>query len=182
MTSRTGHIGKNELLSRIRTSRDNVAMLLDAIPPSLLLQPDAIGRWSVRDLLAHFVAHEQRALAEIAGAWRSERLEIDPNGASEFNAGAASAWAPLQPAEALGACRRNNDRPKKWDGHPIRARFCARFRAPRNAELARSGMVGSSNVYFSHFSDRLLARTIHERARADRAGAGGMGPGERAPG
>jgi hypothetical protein len=39
-------------------------VLVEAIPPSLLLQPDAIGDWSVRDLLAHFVAHEQRALVE----------------------------------------------------------------------------------------------------------------------
>ena len=82
-------------------------MLLQAIPTPLLLQPDAIGGWSVRDLLAHFVAHEQRALAEIAAARRGERLEIDPNGTSEFNAGAAFAWAPLQPAEALAAWDRS---------------------------------------------------------------------------
>ena len=82
-------------------------MLLQAIPPSLLLQPDAIGGWSVRDLLAHFVAHEQRAVAEIAAARRGERLAIDPNGTSEFNAGAVFAWALLQPAEALAAWDRS---------------------------------------------------------------------------
>ena len=82
-------------------------MLLDAIPPSPFLQPDPIARWSVRDLLAHFVAHEQRALAEITAAWRGERLEIAPNGTSEFNAGGVLAWTPLQPAEVLAAWDRS---------------------------------------------------------------------------
>jgi hypothetical protein len=48
--------------------------------------PRAIGRWSLRDLLAHFAAHEQKALAEITATWRGERLMIDPGGTSEFNA------------------------------------------------------------------------------------------------
>ena len=82
-------------------------MLLAAIPPSLFLQPDGIGRWSLRDLLAHFVAHEQRALAEIAAARRGERMAIDPNGTNEFNAGAVFAWAPLEAAEALAAWDRS---------------------------------------------------------------------------
>src|SRR4030095_374046 len=75
----TEHIGKSELLLRLRTSRDPVASLLAAIPPAAFLQSDTIDRWSVRDLLAHFVAHEQRALAEIAqpggaSAWRAIQL------------------------------------------------------------------------------------------------------------
>jgi hypothetical protein len=94
------HIGKGELLSRLRASRDRTARLLAAVPPSLFLQPESIGRWSLRDLLAHFVAHEQRALAEISAARRGERLAIDPDGTDEFNAGAALAWAPLEAAEA----------------------------------------------------------------------------------
>ncbi len=103
MTSRAEHIGKSELLLRIRTARDTVALLLTAIPPAAFLQPDAIGRWSVRDLLAHFVAHEQRALAEIAAARRGERLASDSTGMNEFNAGAVFAWAAFQPAEARAA-------------------------------------------------------------------------------
>ena len=110
MTSRTEHIGKSELLSRLRTSRDTVASLLVAIPPAAFLQADAIDRWSVRDLLAHFVAHEQRALAEIAAARRGERLVSDPTAINEFNAGAAFAWASLQPAEARRAWDRSYSR------------------------------------------------------------------------
>jgi hypothetical protein len=107
MASRSEHIGKRELLSRIRKARDTVASLLAAILPAPLLQSDAIDRWSVRDLLAHFVAHEQRALAEIAAGRRGERVQSDPAGIDEFNAGAVFAWASLRPAEALAAWDRS---------------------------------------------------------------------------
>jgi Mycothiol maleylpyruvate isomerase N-terminal domain len=107
MTRRADHVGKRELLVRIRTARDAVAALLGAIPPAAWLQPDALGRWSARDLLAHFVAHEQRALAEIAAAQRGERLAIDHAGGDEFNAGAVFAWAPVPPADARAAWDRS---------------------------------------------------------------------------
>jgi Mycothiol maleylpyruvate isomerase N-terminal domain len=107
MTNQADHVEKRELLLRIRTSRDSVASLIAAIPPTAFLQTDALGHWSARDLLAHFVAHEQRALAEIVLAQRGERLTIDHAGADEFNAGAAFAWAPLQPAEARAAWDRS---------------------------------------------------------------------------
>ena len=107
MASRSEHIGKRELLSRIWNARDTVASLIAAIPPPALLQSGAIDRWSVRDLLAHFVAHEQRALAEIAAGRRGERLQDDPAGIDEFNARAVSAWASLGPAEALAAWDRS---------------------------------------------------------------------------
>jgi hypothetical protein len=107
MTGRAEHIGKSELLLRIRTSRDAVASLLAAVPPEAFLRPGTIGRWSARDLLAHFVAHEQRARAEIAAARRGERLPSDPTATNEFNAGAVFAWAPLLPAEARAAWDRS---------------------------------------------------------------------------
>jgi Mycothiol maleylpyruvate isomerase N-terminal domain len=107
MTNRTEHIAKRELLSRVKTSRDAVASLLAALPPEAFLQSDAIDRWSVRDLLAHFVAHEQRALAEIAAARRGERLPNAPTGADAFNAGAVFAWALFQPADARAAWDRS---------------------------------------------------------------------------
>jgi uncharacterized protein YndB with AHSA1/START domain len=100
-------VGRKELLSRLRRSRDAVAALLAAIPPATFLEAGAIGAWSVRDLLAHFVAHEQRALAEIAAARRGDRLTIDATATNEFNAGAVFAWASLQPPEAWAAWDRS---------------------------------------------------------------------------
>jgi hypothetical protein len=107
MTSGAEHVGKSELLARIKTSRDAVASMVVAIPLEASLQSDTIDRWSVRDLLAHFVAHEQRALAEIAAAQRGECVATNSDGMSEFNAGATFAWAPLQADEALAAWDRS---------------------------------------------------------------------------
>jgi DinB superfamily len=155
MPNRTEQIGKSELLLRLRTSRDIVVMLLDAIPPSLFLQPDAIGRWSVRDLLAHFVAHEQRALAEIAAARRGERLEIDPSGTSEFNAGAVLAWTPLQPAEALAAWDRSYRRVVRIVEELSEADF-----APDSAlEQALGDTVDGTlaNNTYSHYAEHVPA-------------------------
>ena len=113
MTSGAEHVPKGELLLRVRTERDAVTALLASLPPAALLRSDAIGRWSVRDLLAHFVAHEQRALAEIAAARRGERLPSELADVDEFNAGAVLAWSALGPEEARAA----------WDqSHRLRSR------------------------------------------------------------
>jgi hypothetical protein len=61
----------------------------------------------VRDLLAHFVAHEQHALDEIARAGRGERVTVDPGALDEFNAGAVFAWSTLEAADALATWHRS---------------------------------------------------------------------------
>ena len=96
-------VGKTELLRRLESRRDQLAQVLAGIPESMFLRPNAVGGWSVRDLLAHLAAHEQRALAEIAAARRGERLVIEHACVHEFNAGAVFAWAPLGRGEALAA-------------------------------------------------------------------------------
>jgi hypothetical protein len=78
-------------------------VVLTLIPDAAFLRADAIGQWSVRDLLAHLVAHEQRALAEIAAARRGQPMAIDHGCTDEFNAGAVFAWAPFGRREALAA-------------------------------------------------------------------------------
>ena len=94
---------KSEVLLRLKVRRDAFVSVLAAIPEPLFLRAETIGRWSVRDLLAHLVAHEQRALAELAAARRGQHLAIDHTCTNEFNAGAGFAWAPLGRHEALTA-------------------------------------------------------------------------------
>ncbi len=55
------------------------------------------------DVLAHFVAHEQRALAELRLAGRGERLQIDHAATDTFNDGAMLAWRTLDPVTARAA-------------------------------------------------------------------------------
>jgi hypothetical protein len=103
MASAAVRVEKREVLLRLKTRRDALVSALAAIPEPLFLRSDTIDRWSVRDLLAHLVAHEQRALAELAAARRGQRLAIDHRCTNEFNAGAGFAWAPLGRHEALAA-------------------------------------------------------------------------------
>jgi hypothetical protein len=51
-----------------------------------------IGDWSITDLLAHLIAHEQRAVREIEHALRGERLEIDHAANHAFNEAAVAAY------------------------------------------------------------------------------------------
>jgi hypothetical protein len=107
MPSAFERVEKTELLHRLKAGRDRLAAVLDAVPPVVFLRPNTIGQWSVRDLLAHLVAHEQRALTEIASALRGEGLAIDHQNTAEFNAGAVFAWAPLEREDALAAWERS---------------------------------------------------------------------------
>jgi hypothetical protein len=107
MPSAFKRVGKAELLRRLKAGRNRFAAVLDAVPSSVFLRPNTIGQWSVRDLLAHFVAHEQRAMTEIATAQRRERLAIDHHSAAAFNAGAVFAWAPLGREDAVAAWERS---------------------------------------------------------------------------
>ena len=45
----------------------------------------AVGNWSVKDVLAHLVAHEQRALQELQFALRGEQYQIDHGSNDAFN-------------------------------------------------------------------------------------------------
>ena len=146
-------VGKGELLSRITASRDHLASLFAAIPDTAFLQPSVIGRWSARDLLAHFVAHEQRALSEIAAARRGERLAIDAAGTDEFNAGAVFAWASLPPAEARAAW----DRSYRRVIETIEALADADFAPGSALEHALGDTVDGAlaNNTYAHYSEHL---------------------------
>jgi hypothetical protein len=78
-----GNVGKNELIERIEHASSRLNDVLKH------LEPDArIGTWSLSDFLAHLIAHEQRAMAEINAAIRGQALVIDHRAINEFNQGA----------------------------------------------------------------------------------------------
>jgi hypothetical protein len=58
----------------------------------------------------------------------------------------------------LGACRRNHDREKKWDGKTAGAISFTGLRPRRRHQESRSGTADSSDHRFRHFSDTLLVR------------------------
>jgi uncharacterized protein (TIGR03083 family) len=79
-------VDRKELLSRLdfeyRRFRSNIAHLT----PEQLQRPGAVGSWSIRDLIAHFIAHEQFALRELQHALRGERYQPDENETDVINA------------------------------------------------------------------------------------------------
>ncbi len=62
-------MSKTTLLESIQNGYDSFKELLAEIDPAQMCQPGAVGKWSVKDTLAHIVVHEQRMIQ-----WMKERL------------------------------------------------------------------------------------------------------------
>ena len=99
---------KTELLRRLAEEHNLLVSLLDGLTPQQCLQPGVISGWSIRDLLAHLIAHEQRGLQELAFAQRGETLAIDHAMGDAFNEGAAMACRLLDLAVLRAAWERSH--------------------------------------------------------------------------
>ena len=93
-------VGKAELLRRLRQGKAEMDAALAALSPERMIEPRTLGDWSVKDLIAHFTAHEQRALAEIRAARRGGPLPPDPRDALNERAVEASRWHALESVRA----------------------------------------------------------------------------------
>lgn len=91
-------IDKAELTRRITSGYQQLAGLLDQLSPAQMEQPGAIGAMSIKDLLAHLIAHEQRAIQELRAAQQGWQLPIDHAANDAFNAGAVAAVTPIDPS------------------------------------------------------------------------------------
>lgn len=87
----TRFVDKEELLRRIEHGRQDFWRAMDGAADSDLEAPNAVGEWSVKDLLAHFIGHEQRTLDELNAARRGETYSIDHAANQAFNAQAVGA-------------------------------------------------------------------------------------------
>lgn len=96
-------VSKEELLRRLATERACLNTLLAQLTAEQLVVPGVLGVWSVKDVLAHLIAHEQRALRELHSALRGERMEIDHNANDDFNAHAVLANQTRTAAEVRDA-------------------------------------------------------------------------------
>src|SRR6476661_8573732 len=79
-------VDKGELLRRIQREQEAFLQVLEDVPDDALTTPNTIGQWSVKDLVAHFVAHEQRALRELNAARRGEKYSVPLDDNDAFNA------------------------------------------------------------------------------------------------
>ena len=63
---------KSELLDAIATTRDKLIKLLGGLTAEQLVTPHIVGRWSVKDVLAHLSEWEQMCLGWYQAGLRDE--------------------------------------------------------------------------------------------------------------
>lgn len=102
-----GFVGKTELLRRLSAGHARVEAVLAKVTPTQQDQPNSMGAWSIKDLLAHFIAHEQRALQELAYAVRGETPVSAPGDNDQFNAQAVKAQRALPYTEVRAEWERS---------------------------------------------------------------------------
>ncbi len=76
------HMQRAELLSELKTSRDEIEDLLEGAPEEALTVSGAIGEWSVKDLLAHLAGWDAElitALAKLKQGVRSDLFNFWPD-------------------------------------------------------------------------------------------------------
>jgi hypothetical protein len=81
-------VSKKEMLQRLEHEFRLLAEVVDQFIQEQALKPGLLGSWSLKDFLAHLIAHEQRALAELQAAQQGQFFPIDHTGIHSFNDGA----------------------------------------------------------------------------------------------
>lgn len=103
----TDFVDKPELLRRLSYGYVRFNLILERLSPEQRITPDVIGVWSVKDLLAHFIAHEQRALDELRHALRGDPYHFDHSCNATFNEGAVLAYRTESYANVYAAWSRS---------------------------------------------------------------------------
>ena len=98
---------RSEILDRLHGEYERFQAGLRCLTDEQMVRPQTIRDWSVKDLLAHIIAHEQRALQELSMALRGERMVIDHAAVDAFNDGAVVASRPYPIEEVRRAWKRS---------------------------------------------------------------------------
>ena len=78
-------MNKNQLIQVLRDEQVAWNGLLAEVGETRMTSPNAVGAWSIKDIVAHLTTWEQRAVAWLVAAQRREKPErpVWPNGLSE---------------------------------------------------------------------------------------------------
>lgn len=98
-------LDRAEILQRLRIGDVEADQVLTGMTMRHLTGVPITGSWSVRDVVAHMVAHEQFALAELRRATGAADTAIAYADLDSFNAGAILAMRPLEPRMVMAAWR-----------------------------------------------------------------------------
>lgn len=92
-------VDRMELLRRLQAGRAEFVQAIAPLTDEELTRPRTMGEWSVKDLLAHFIAHEQRALDGLNAARNGRRGAAAADEDEEFNERAVRARQNLSAAQ-----------------------------------------------------------------------------------
>lgn len=79
-------IDKAELLKRIRAGYMSFQAMLTKLTPVQMTEAKVIEMWTIKDCIAHLIAHEQFALQELDCALRGEPMIYDERDTDSINA------------------------------------------------------------------------------------------------
>lgn len=85
------NVTQAELLERLARDHERLEVVLAQFTPEECKTQRVSGDWTIQDILAHLIAHEQRALQELQSARRGEPFAIDHSATDRFNAEAVQA-------------------------------------------------------------------------------------------
>ncbi len=82
------NVSKAELVKRIRAGYADFHAMLATLSPAQIVAEKLLDLWSIKDCIAHLIAHEQFALTELDYALRGERMDYDERDTDSINADA----------------------------------------------------------------------------------------------
>jgi uncharacterized protein (TIGR03083 family) len=97
------HVDKVELLRRLDREYHRLHAVIAGLTPKQMQMPGVVEGWSIKDLIAHFIPHEQFALEELRHALRGEPLVVDAGSADTINDRVVAHQRQQSLAEVLAA-------------------------------------------------------------------------------
>ena len=96
-------IDRTELLLRLERAYNRFRDAIAPLTETELQTAGAAGKWSIQDLVAHFIVHEQAALCELKHARRGERYQPAEQDTDRTNDLAVEEWAGYSSGYVLQA-------------------------------------------------------------------------------
>jgi ribosomal protein S18 acetylase RimI-like enzyme len=96
-------VDRDELLRRLDREYRRFQSAIAPLTPEQLEAAGVIDAWSIKDLVAHLIVHEQFALREVQYALRGERFVPETHDSTVVNTRAVAEWQHASAAEVLQA-------------------------------------------------------------------------------
>jgi hypothetical protein len=95
------YVNKMALLRRLDREYTRFCTAITSLTAADMERPGVVGEWSLKDVIAHFIAHEQFALHELSHALRGEIFATVEGDLAAINARAVAERRHQSPAEVL---------------------------------------------------------------------------------